>query len=134
MFLISSSIIFILLLSPLQSECSRHFGRSVQRAQIAVNARLQTHTHTHKNTHTHTHTSRSGSSGFKERTTGVSWRLQVTNTGTEELIHGGERGHLTVKKLKTLHSCIESTHTHTHTHTLIHTHVRSQSHSCKNKK
>lgn len=58
----------------------------------------------------------------------MSWRLQVTNTGTEELIHGGERGHLTVKKQKTLHSCIESTHTHTHTHT------RSQSHSCKNKK
>lgn len=64
-------------------------------------------------------------SDTKERTTGVSWRLQVTNTGTEELIHCGERGHLMVKMRHYIHVKVNRTinthtcsHTHTHTHTV----------------
>lgn len=53
----------------------------------STNCSKCTFTHTHRNIHTYTHPGVAAvASDTKERTTGVSWRLQVTNTCTEELI------------------------------------------------
>lgn len=82
-------LFFILTLSPPTVRMLKAFQAQCPMSNICSKCTL---THTHSHVYSFTHSFRSGSSGFKRELQVYLGAPQVTNTGTEELIHCGERG------------------------------------------